>query len=46
MLGVAQVLLHLGLQAAFDHPFGELFDDPVFSKEILRGLVVFEQFVE
>ncbi|MFL5661944.1 MAG: hypothetical protein ACJ8BW_11420 [Ktedonobacteraceae bacterium] len=40
------MLFHLRLQAAFNHRFSQLLNDPVLTQQILKVLVVFEEFVQ
>jgi hypothetical protein len=45
MFGVAQVGIQFGFQAAFNHGFGQFFEQAPFSQDVLRRLIIFEQFI-
>jgi hypothetical protein len=45
MFGIAQVCVKFGFQAAFNHGFGQFFEQSTFAQDVLGCLILFEQFI-
>ena len=45
MRGIAQVGGQLGFQDPLDHPFGQLLQQAMLPEDVLRAVIVFEQFI-
>jgi hypothetical protein len=46
MFGIAQVCVELGFQAALNHDFGELLEQPILGQDVLWVGILFEQFID
>src|SRR5215813_2936187 len=46
VLFIAQILAHLGFQRPLQHRLGQLFEQPVFSDDLLGALIVLQQLID